>query len=302
MPEARVDDPSEWGPSLELALEAEFWDTIVNSDHAHYPAWRDKTKRYIDANPAASPKMTLYVTAGGVFQMTRAFSGPEPDLALAGADLVDALAGAPVVARELPDDPSAQVFAHNTLAMRGLLLGPRAAGLDELETMLGLPGSEGRAAAPFTYGMLEDEDAVRYAIALTEGCETFVCNWTTELAPYKPIGQLLMLAELHAMVGEQTEMDATLDRAAALAKVRGWPFIARIDALRATLRTRTYRPGAEVGLDGIRWPMPVYSDEVNCSTCHVGGRPGSAGVPLAAPYPGADDVTPAPAPPSFRTR
>ena len=42
-------------------------------------------------------------------------------------------------------------------------------------SLIAVPGTEGRAAAPFTYGMINDEAAVRYAIELNEDCETFVC-------------------------------------------------------------------------------------------------------------------------------
>ena len=63
-------------------------------------------------------------------------------------------------------------------------------------------GTEGRAAAPFSYAMVHDEAYGDYAIAMMEGCENRICMWTTELAPFKPIGQLLTLAEFNAIKAE----------------------------------------------------------------------------------------------------
>jgi hypothetical protein len=169
-------------------------------------------------------------------------------------------------------------------------------------------GTEGRAAAPFTYGMVNDEAYVDYGIVLMEGCNNWICDWTSKLAPFKPIGQLMTLAELHAIKGSTTsdpvaraaafeEMNSLLDRAAMLGAARNYPFMERIESLRAELPTREYDVGMGLG----RSPMPVYSNETNCSNCHIGGLPGRYGEDLDDPYPGASIWSARPAPPSFKS-
>lgn len=299
VPAEDIEDESRWGSALELALEAEYWDTIVNSDHEHFPAWKTKVERYTVLNEAADERLQLLLTAGAVFQMTLAFTPDGLDSLVLVNNLSGVISGARRVHDSLPDHVPAQVFYNNNLAMRGLLLGPRDEGIAHLEDLLREPGSEGRAAAAFTYGMIQDEAAVRYAIGLNEACDTFVCDWTSEIAPFKPIGQMLMLAELHAVLGEFDEMGDVLDRAESLAVERDWPFIERIDALRAELPTRVYTDGEEAGVGLLRWPLPVYADEVNCSGCHVGALPGRSGITPPVPYENHDRVTPVPAAPDL---
>ncbi|MCA9532875.1 MAG: hypothetical protein KC593_04320 [Myxococcales bacterium] len=296
VPVTRVEDPSEWGAELELALEAEFWDLITNSDHEAYPAWDAKVVGYQQANPDAPARLELLRTAGAVFQTSQAFGGENVDTRLVLQQLPQIIGGAARVHESLPYHLPAQVFYHNNTAMRGLMLGPAAEGVDHLAQLVTIPGSEGRAAAPFTYGMIDDDVALQYAIDLNEGCDTFVCNWTSRIAPFKPIGQLLMLAELYAIAGDMDAMSATLDRADALAVQRGWPFRDRIVTLREVLPTRTYESGASHGVGVFRWPMPFYANEVNCSNCHVGGRAGTSGQSLEEQYEGHYVTTPTPDP------
>ncbi len=296
VPEERVQDPSEWGAELELALEAEYWDLITNSDHEAYPAWDEKVLAYQMANAAASPRLELLRTAGAVFQVSQAFSGDNVNLRLVLQHLDQIIGGASSLQTSLPNHLPAQVFYHNNSSMRGLMLGPAEEGIEHLAQLTAIAGSEGRAAAPFTYGMIHDDVAVQYAIDLNEGCDTFVCMWTSQIAPFKPIGQLMMLAELYAVSGDMEAMTRTLDRADALAVERGWPFRERITALREELPTRTYESGQSHGVGVFRWPMPVYSNEVNCSNCHVGGRAGTSGQSVEPPYEGHYVTTPSPDP------
>ena len=296
VPVTRVEDPEAWGAELELALEAEFWDLITNSDHEAYPAWDQKVADYQAANAAADPRLELLRTAGAVFQVSQSFSGDNVNLRLVLQHLDQIIGGASRVHESLPYHLPAQVFYHNNTAMRGLMLGPASEGIDHLAALVTIPGSEGRAAAPFTYGMIDDPVALQYAIDLNEGCDTFVCNWTSRIAPHKPIGQLLMLAELYAISGDFDAMSATLDRADALAVERGWPFRERIEELRAVLPTRTYESGRDHGVGVFRWPMPFYSNEVNCSNCHVGARAGTSGQSLEQQYVGHYVTTPTPDP------
>lgn len=122
-----------------------------------------------------------------------------------------------------------------------------------------------------------------------------VRSWTSKLAPFKPIGQLTTLAELHAIkaalvtdektrAAEYEEMNTLLDRAAMLGAARDYPFMDRIESLRGELTAREYSAGIGLG----RSPMPVYSNKTNCSACHIGGLPGRFGEDLDDPYPGAD--------------
>jgi hypothetical protein len=296
VPASRVADQAEWGAELELALEAEYWDLITNSDHEAFPAWNQKVADYQLANPNAAPRLELLRTAGAVFQVSQAFSGDNVNIRLVLQHLDQIIGGASRVHDTLPYHLPAQVFYHNNTAMRGLMLGPAAEGIDHLASLVLIPGSEGRAAAPFTYGMINDPVALQYAIELNEGCDTFVCNWTSRIAPHKPIGQLMMLAELHAIAGDFDSMTATLDRADALAVERGWPFRERIEELRTALPTRTYEAGNSHGVGVFRWPMPFFSNEVNCSNCHVGGRAGTSGESLEESYVGHYVTTPTPDP------
>ena len=82
----------------------------------------------------------------------------------------------------------------------------------------------------------------------------------------------------------------------ALAVERGWPFRERIEQLRAELPTRTYEDGRSHGVGVFRWPMPFFSNEVNCSNCHVGGRAGTSGESLEQSYVGHYVTTPTPDP------
>jgi hypothetical protein len=119
-------------------------------------------------------------------------------------------------------------------------------------------GTEGRAAAPFTYAMVHDEAYVDYAIEMMEGCDNWICMWTSKLSPFKPIGQILTLAEFHgikaAMAGtgaareeQLARMNELLDRAAALGEERGYPFMAHIEEVRRELPTRSYTDGMGLG-------------------------------------------------------
>jgi mono/diheme cytochrome c family protein len=92
-------------------------------------------------------------------------------------------------------------------------------------------------------------------------------------------------------------MNTLLDRAAMLGAARNYPFMDRIESLRAELPTREYGRGIGLG----RSPMPVYSNETNCGTCHIGGLPGRYGEDLDDPYPGAGIWTAKPGPPSFKS-
>ena len=314
---ARLEDPEQWGPALDLALEAEFWDLIGNSAHARYGAWHHKATDYVDANRDADPRLAMMISAGAVFELSTLFESPDPLSGLADyADyLYDATVGIDAAALALRDHEPAMVFFHNNQAMLAFLLTSDAdlgvchlEKLRNLEDVPGFGGTEGRAAAPFTYGMVHDEAYVDYAIAMMEGCDTAVCNWTSELAPFKPIGQLMTLAELHSIrstwlddpadqAAAHAEVEHLLDRAEMLGAMRHFPFMDRIDALRVELPTRDYTEGMGLG----RSPMPVYSNETNCSLCHIGGLPGAYGEDLPSPYPGAAEWTQRPGPPAFQS-
>lgn len=314
----RLKNPDDWGPELDLALEAEFWDLIGNSDHEQYPAWHFKAKEYVAANSGADPRLGMLISAGAVFSLTRLFQEADPFGQIAQYEdyIDDATKGIHQAVEPLGDHEPAVVFFHNNQAMLAFLLGQNEdLGICHLEKLRNLEdsnpaffGTEGRAAAPFTYGMVHDLAYVDYAIAMMEGCNNWICNWTSKLAPFKPIGQLTTLAELHAIkaemlsdekarAAEYEEMNALLDRAAMLGTARDYPFMDRIESLRGELVTREY--GAGIGLG--RSPMPVYSNETNCSGCHIGGLPGRFGEDLEDPYPGADIWTAKPGPPPFKS-
>jgi hypothetical protein len=313
----RLQEPEEWGPELDLALETEFWDLVGNSDHDGYPAWHAKAKAYVAANMDADPRIRMFISAGAVFSLTTLFQHPDPLTRIADyADYIeDATIGIHAAVEPLTDHEPAVVFFHNNQAMLAFLLRSNAdLGICHLEKLRNLEdsnaafhGSEGRAAAPFTYGMVHDEAYVDYGIAMMEGCDNWICNWTSKLAPFKPIGQLMTLAELHAIkaslssdenarVTAYEEMNALLDRAAMLGAARDYPFMDRIDFLRQELPTRQYEAGMGLG----RSPMPVYSNSTNCSNCHIGGLPGRYGEDLDEPYPGAGIWTSTPGPPAFK--
>jgi len=314
---ARLEDPEQWGPQLDLALEAEFWDLIGNSAHVRYTEWHDKAGDYVDANRDADPRLGMMISAGAVFQLSTLFESPDPlsDAADYADYLYDATVGIDAAALALQDHEPAMVFFHNNQAMLAFLLTSEAdvgichlEKLRNLEDTPGFHGTEGRAAAPFTYGMVHDEAYVDYAITMMEGCDSAVCNWTTKLAPFKPIGQLMTLAELHSIKAtyatspadqeaSRAEVEHLLGRAAVLGAVLGYPFMDRIEALRSELPTREYTDGMGMG----RSPMPVYANETNCSLCHIGGIPGAFGEDLANPYPGANTWTPRPDSPPFKT-
>jgi mono/diheme cytochrome c family protein len=80
-----------------------------------------------------------------------------------------------------------------------------------------------------------------------------------------------------------------------LGAARNYPFMDRIEALRTELPKREYADGMGLG----RFPMPVYSNETNCSNCHIGGLPGAYGEDLDDPYPGAGIWTARLGPPPF---
>jgi mono/diheme cytochrome c family protein len=258
----------------------------------------------------------MMISAGAVFQLSTIFESPDP---LSGggdyADYIyDATVGIDAAAMALQDHEPAMVFFHNNQAMLAFLLTSdedmgicHLEKLRNLEDIPGFHGTEGRAAAPFTYGMVHDEAYVDYAIAMLEGCDSAVCNWTTKLAPFKPIGQLMTLAELHSIKATyatspadqeagQAEMELLLDRAVVLGAMLRFPFMDRIEALRSQLPTREYTDGMGMG----RSPMPVYSNQTNCSLCHIGGLPGAFGEDLANPYPDANTWSPRPDPPPFK--
>ena len=312
---ARLQDPDQWGPELDLALETEFWDLIGNSAHESYGAWHAKAKAYVAANADADPRLGMLIAAGAVFSLAPLFQEPNPIVHLGdyGDYIGDATVGIGDAVEPLTDHEPALVFFHNNQAMLAFLLAENAdLGICHLEKLRNLEdsnaafhGTEGRAAAPFTYGMVHDEAYVDYAIDMMEGCDNWICNWTSKLAPFKPIGQLTTLAELHAIkagfssdevtqAAEYDEMNALLDRAAMLGAARDYPFMDRIEALRSELPAREYVPGIGLG----RSPMPVYSNETNCSNCHIGGQPGRYG---DDPYPGANIWTAKPGPPPFKS-
>lgn|GEM_PF-2291917 len=314
----RLQNPNEWGPDLDLALETEFWDLIGNSDHDRYPAWHAKAKEYVAANADVDPRIRMLISAGAVFRLTTLFQYADPVSQIADyTDYIeDATVGIRAAVEPLADHEPAVVFVHNNQAMLAFLLGSNAdLGICHLEKLRNLEdsnaafhGTEGRAAAPFTYGMVHDEAYVDYGIAMMEGCDNWICNWTSKLAPFKPIGQLMTLAELHAIkaalssdettrAAAHEEMDALLDRAAMLGAARNYPFMDRIEALRDELPTRRYADGMGLG----RSPMPVYSNSTNCSNCHIGGLPGRFGEDLDEPYPGSGIWTPKPGPPPFKS-
>jgi hypothetical protein len=312
----RLENPDEWGPELDLDLETEFWDLIGNSAHDEYSTWHAKAKVYVAANAVADPRLAMLISAGAVFSLTTLFQYPDPLAHIADyTDYIeDATIGIHAAVEPLADHEPALVFFHNNQAMLAFLLnGDADLGVCHLEKLRNLEdanpafhGTEGRAAAPFTYGMVDDEAYVDYGIALMEGCDNWICNWTSKLAPFKPIGQLMTLAELHAIKGSMTsdpvareaafeEMNSLLDRAAMLGAARNYPFLDRIEELRTELPTRAYGKGLGLG----RYPMPMYSNETNCGGCHIGGLPGQYGEALDDPYPGASTWTAKPGPPSF---
>jgi len=314
----RLQNPEEWGPDLDLDLETEFWDLIGNSDHDRYPDWHAKAKAYVAVNQDVDPRIRMLISAGAVFSLTTLFQHPDPLSRVADyTDYIDdATVGIHDAVEPLADHEPAVVFFHNNQAMLAFLLNSNAdLGICHLEKLRNLEvsnptfhGTEGRAAAPFTYGMVRDEAYVDYGIAMMEGCDNWICNWTSKLAPFKPIGQLMTLAELHAIKAsiasdEDTraaaleEMHSLLDRAAMLGAARDYPFMDHIEALRTELPTREYGDGIGLG----RSPMPVYSNETNCGNCHIGGLPGRYGEDLDDPYPGADIWTEKPGPPSFKS-
>jgi len=324
VPSERVLDPGEWGQQLDYDLEAEFWDIIGNSAHDEYPQWREKVGDYVAENDAAADRLDLLIAAGGVFALSPVFQDPLlGGVGLAGdlQHIRDATLALDTAIEPLTDHEPAVVFYHNNKAMLALLLGVGlrdGTGLCHLEQMRIMEelnpnflGTEGRAAAPFTYGMVNDPRYLDYAIELAEGCDNWICMWTSKLAPFKPIGELMMLGELH-WIRSVTSDDATkraessakyeemFERAEQLAVARDWPYIERIAETRATLESRTsYGMHPLPLMWRARYPLPVYSNGENCSTCHIGGEPAAFGQPLDTPYPGHDIVTPIPDGPDF---
>ena len=321
---ARVADPNQWDEQLDYDLEAEFWDIIGNSAHDTYPQWRDKVKPYLSDNENAPARLAMLVAAGGVFALSPTFQDPLlGGVGLIGdlQDINDAALSIDSAIVPLKDHEPAVVFYHNNKAMLSLLLGAsllEANGLCHLEQLRIMQdlnpnffGTEGRAAAPFTYGMVNDNRFLDYGIELAEDCDSWICLWTSKLAPFKPIGELMMLGELHWIksVTAATEVERAqsrqkyeemFDRAEQFAIKRNWPYIERLAETKAELESRTsYGMHPLPLLLRARYPLPVYSNGVNCSTCHIGGEPGAFGQPLENPYLGHDNVTPIPEGPDF---
>ena len=318
----RAIDPDAWGEGLDRDLEAEFWDIIGNSAHDVFDDWRGKVLSYTRRYEDHSPRMDLLLAAGGVFQLSEPFGKP----LLGGVGVLgdlqyinDAIVRMGRAIPELQSGEAAVTFFHNNRAMLNLLVGAGASnrsGLCHLEQLRILEtlnpdflGTEGRAAAPFTYGMVARPEYLDYAIDMSEDCDTDICMWTSKLAPYKPIGELMMLGELHWIrsvttndptVKEQSrdKFEEMFARAENLGRIRDYPYLDRIGRIKTEIESRS-EYGRHPLLVQARYPMPVYSNGTNCSNCHIGGKPTGTGEPLDNPYPNHDLRTPIPDPPDF---
>jgi hypothetical protein len=166
-------------------------------------------------------------------------------------------------------------------------------------------GTEGFTAAAMAMLLFRDHDIVQKGLTiLGDGpaeneialCDSFLCTYNnpnepksknpdaSSIAPFKRLGVMLAIAEGYGKLGKTTKMMRVLRETRAIAEKVGWPRIALLDKVEASLTggnpgknipdilTAWNNPNPEKDFAGeIQFPLPVSTGQGACSGCHYGG-------------------------------
>ncbi len=114
-------------------------------------------------------------------------------------------------------------------------------------------------------------------------CGTYACAFTSSIAPFKKIGELMMISTSWGRLGNLTEMRAGFDQLRELAAQQRWPFIARFNDMEARIEgTGPYAGNSLLDqwkinpekkrLGYIQLPLPPFTGVTACSDCHFGAE------------------------------
>lgn len=116
----------------------------------------------------------------------------------------------------------------------------------------------------------------------TGACETYACQATSSLSPFKKISGLIISAEIRGKMGKVDEAKAIFKKARTLANQLGYPFMERIteienrlfglrpDDADGILQQWSGRSRKSIGF--IQLPLPPSNSPAACSSCHFGGK------------------------------
>lgn len=259
---AQVDGTNSVGLADDRRFEQEYWDIVGRTDTLAMDFWllRARWRTQLDGSERA--RLTM-LEAGGALMLFR------------GGNLLeylDALALSKSARDLAPASLNAAVFYRGVLAFQKFVAGDDAGALGEIDRLTTL-GTEGNVAAALALAMVRRNRYIDRAISLLEDCETDVCNKTSQVAPFKPVGMLLSLAEIYGRRGDAARMDSAFARAEASAQELKWPLMARIDELRRAIPAEKAAWDADTSSIGsIALPLPKTSEEDACANCHVGAQ------------------------------
>lgn len=183
----------------------------------------------------------------------------------------------------LPGNVNAVTIDVNLRGMTLFMLGQKQSARDVLQHLLDLPKALGARGmeAPVSAGHImiatKDPILVREGAALVEACNDDRCNLRFSLAPYRAVGNYLVLAEAAAYLGDDVAAMEAMAEAHDWAKSHGArpEYLARIQEMSADL----FSAGGIVdqwqlglGIGAIRYPFGYSQRSEVCGVCHYNAQ------------------------------
>ena len=262
--------------AFEDSLERQYWALVQNSDVAGMEHWLDKTDTYLaEVDAHHEPQLTILL-AFGYLMCSRA-----QGIARGLPDLGRAIHAGRRAEQLDPTSFSIRPLNRYLDIALDLAMGNRANAEQTLLQLRRLHEEHGATAIEAEvvaqYAMLgsTEPDLVQQALDTLRETPALVLQ-TTSLAPFKPVGTYLAMAEGQAFLGDRASAELLIHDARVWGQDNGLPptFLNRIDEARDTLLlpdglADQWEAGATpIGL--IRMPLGPSQSAESCALCHLG--------------------------------
>jgi hypothetical protein len=260
-----------------------YWRLLQAGDGERLDQWIDGVNDFIDRSPNISAQALGRVKMLSAFAKIMVFTALFDFHPMKFWHLDQAKKFAAHARSLLPGNVNAVTIDANLRGMSLFMLGQKQAARELLQHLLDLPKALGEKGmeAPVSAGHIliatKDPILVREGVALVKACNDDRCNLRFSLAPYRAVGNYLVLAEAAAYLGEDVAAMDAMDEGYDWAKSHGASpeYLERIQEMSADL----FSPGGIVdewqlglGIGAIRYPFGFSQRSEVCGVCHYNAQ------------------------------